>query len=226
MTTETNDSGNKPSEAGNASPPENAPCCAPGCGCGEPAGNGNKKLKIGVCIAVIVAVCGILLYKTTNARQPANCSGNAGFAGTAQATSSSAAVNSLAQQAESGTSIPSLSTLNTMAAKLNSVFLIVPGKDNAPPTPETVSALETVGKTLLAKGIRTGVFTLQTTSPDYPDMASQVSAPNIAVLTKGKGIGVVSGPISESNLSQAYVASTRGGGCCPPGAGPAAVPCK
>lgn len=88
MTTETNESGSKPSESGNAAPPENAPCCAPGCGCGEPGGNGSRKLKIAVCIAVVVAILGILLYKQVAARRAAapcvdNCcpSGTAAGAG-------------------------------------------------------------------------------------------------------------------------------------------------
>ncbi|HEY5997512.1 MAG TPA: hypothetical protein VIU29_10850 [Candidatus Deferrimicrobiaceae bacterium] len=77
MTTETNGSGDKPSGPGNAAPPGDAPCCAPGCGCGEPAGNGSRKLKIAVCIAVAAAILGILIYKHFNApRVAAPCVDN------------------------------------------------------------------------------------------------------------------------------------------------------
>ena len=91
--------------------------------------------------------------------------------------------------------------------------------------------LASVERTLNAKGLSTGIFTLKTSSPDYPDVAAKVALPGIAVLSKGGGIGFVSGGISETNLMQAYVVSTRSGGCgpggCPPPVdGKAAVPCN
>ena len=215
---------NKPAEAGDAMSSGNAPVCGPECGCGKPAG--NRKLKIAVCLVVIVAVCGILLYKTTNARSTASGIGKTGFSTLPAAAAAGVAANSSGQRAEIGTLLPCISALNTVATKLDSVFVIVPGKDNASPTQETVAELAAAERTLHAKGIRTGVYTLQTGSPDYPDLAARVSAPGIAVLTKGRGVGFVSGRISETSLMQAYVASTRGGGCCPPSGGAAAVPCK
>jgi hypothetical protein len=224
LTPKPDENGDKPAEAGDAVSPGNAPGCGPECACVKPAG--NKKLRIAVCLAVIVAVCGILLYKATSARQNDAGTWNAGFCTPLAEVAPGAAANRSRQQAEIGTPLPSISALNTVAAKLDSVFVIVPGKDNAPPTKEAVAALAAAERTLHAKGIRTGVYTLQTGSPDYPDLAVRVSAPGIAVLTKGRGIGVVSGNISETNLMQSYVASTRGGGCCPPGGGAAAAPCK
>jgi len=218
LTRKPNGNGNKPAEAGDA------PVCGPECGCGKPAG--NKKLKVAVCLAVIVAVCGILLYKTTNARPTATGTGKAGFSTPAAAVDPGVAANSSGQPAGIGTSLPSLSALNTVAANLDSVFVIVPGKDNAPATGETVAALAAAERTLHAKGIRIEVYTLQTGSPDYPDLAARVPAPGIAVLTKGRGAGFVSGGISETNLMQAYVASTRGGSCCPSGGAGGAAPCK
>jgi anthranilate phosphoribosyltransferase len=71
MTEETGEKGTNPSGTGTAIPPEEASCCAPGCGCGEPGGSGSRKFKIAVCIAVVVAIAGILFYKHYNARQAA-----------------------------------------------------------------------------------------------------------------------------------------------------------
>lgn len=223
MTLEPNENGNKPAETGDTGSPWNAPVCGPGCGCGKPVGNGTK--KIAVCLAALVAVFGILLYKMTNSRQNAAGIRGTGFSTPPAAAAPSVAVNSSGRQAEIATPLASISALNTVAAELDSVFVIVPGKDNAPATPETVAALTTAERILRAKGIRIGVYRLQTGSPNYPDLAAMVSAPGIAVLTKGRGVGIVSGGISESNLMQAYVASTRRGGCCPPKGG-AAAPCK
>ena len=71
MTTERNENSHKPSGTVEPSPPADAPACEPDCCCGKPAGSGNKKIKIALCLAVIVAVSGILLIKTINARQNA-----------------------------------------------------------------------------------------------------------------------------------------------------------
>lgn len=88
MTEESDEKGMKPSGTETAAPPGEASCCAPGCGCGSPAGDGNRKLKIAVCIAAVVAILGILLYKQSGARNAAaprvdNCcpSGTAAGAG-------------------------------------------------------------------------------------------------------------------------------------------------
>jgi hypothetical protein len=118
-----------------------------------------------------------------------------------------------------------------VADKLDTVFLVIPSKDNSPTVKETVTLLASAERTLNAKGLSAGIFTLQASSPDYPDVAAKVTPPGIAVLSKNGGIGFVSGGISESNLMQAYVASTRKGGCgpggCPPPTdGKAAVPCN
>lgn len=224
MTPDENDGGYKSQEAGDAVSPGNALVCGPGCDCGRPAG--NTRLKIAVCLVVIVGVCGILLYKTTNARQNAAGIVRTGFSTLPAATGPGVAANSSGQRTELGIPLPSVGALNTVATKLDSVFVIVPGKDDASPTDETVAALAAAERTLRAKGIRTGVYTLQTGSTDYPDLAARVSAPGIAVLTKGRGVGFVSGMISETSLMQAYVASTRGGGCCPPSGGASAAPCN
>jgi hypothetical protein len=204
--------------------------CAPGCACGEPAGKGNNTIKIAVCLVVAVAVFGILLFKMTSSRQSIADTGASGFSNPL-AKKSSPVLNSTSQPGGTGVALAAIADLNTVADKTDTVFLIVPGKDNAPAAKETGAALASVERTLNAKGLSTGVFTLKTASPDYPDVAAKMIPPGIAVLTKGRGIGFVSGGISETNLMQAYVASTRGGGCGPGGCPPASdgkpkVPCN
>lgn len=231
MTTEANENGTKPSEAEDAVSPGNAPACGPECGCGKPSGNGNTKIKVAVCLVVVVAVCGILLFKTTSAKQNPSDMGKSGFSSQLTTKGKGAVLNSAEQQGGSGASLSAFAELNTVAAKLDTVFLVIPTKDNAPTSKEIGVVLASVERTLNSKGLSTGIFTLQTASPDYPDVAAKVTPPGIAVLTKGRGIGFVSGGISETNLIQAYVASTRGGGCgpggCPPpSGGKAAIPCN
>lgn len=208
---------------------ETASACEPGCSCDKPTGRGNNKIKLAICLVVLVAVAGILVFKTTNAKQASPLSGSNSFSN--PLTGKGAVTNSSAQKGGSGALLSAIAELNTVADKLDTVFLVIPGKDNAPTGKETVTLLASAERTLNAKGLSTGIFTLQPSSPDYPDVAAKVTPPGIAVLSKGGGIGFVSGGISESNLMQAYVASTRKGGCgpggCPPPAdGKAAVPCK
>lgn len=229
MTTEANKNSNKTSETNDTGSNGSFPSCGPGCDCGEPSSKGNTKLKIAVCLVVVVAVVGILVFKTTNAKQDSSLAGTTGFSNSL--AGKGAVTNSSGQQGGSGAPISAIADLNTVADKLNTVFLVIPSKDNAPTSKETGVILASVERTLNAKGLSTGIFTLQATSTDYPDVAAKVTPPGIAVLSKGAGIGFVSGGISESNLMQAYVASTRSGGCgpggCPPpGGGKAAVPCN
>ena len=229
MTTETNENENDSAEHEKTVSPETASPCEPGCSCGEPTSKSNNKIKIAICLVVVVAVAGILVFKTTNAKQDSSLSGSNGFSNPRAVKG--AVTNSSAQKGGSGASLSAIAELNTLADKLDTVFLVIPSKDNVPTAKETVALLTSAERTLNAKGLSTGIFTLQTSSPDYPDVAAKVTPPGIAVLSKGGGIGFVSGEISESNLMQAYVASARKGGCgpggCPPPAdGKAAVPCK
>ncbi|MDA8428876.1 MAG: hypothetical protein M0T70_06425 [Geobacteraceae bacterium] len=176
-----------------------------------------------------MAVAGILIFKTSNARQNPSLSGTNGFS--TPLVKKETVTNSSRQQGGSGAPISAIADLNTVAAKLDTVFLVIPSKDNAPASKEPGAILTSVERTLNEKGLSTGIFTLNATSPDYNDVAAKVTLPGIAVLTKGRGIGFVSGGLTETKLMQAYVASTRGGGCgpsgCPPpGGGPAAAPCN
>lgn len=231
MATENFDNESKPSETGDTGAQIAAPVCAPGCACEKPAGTGSSRMKIAVCLIVLVAVVGIVIFKMTAARQNPAVPGSSGFPNSVGVKSNGPVLSSAGQQGGSGAPVTAIADLNTVAAKLDTVFLVVPGKDNAPVRKEDSAALAAVEQTLNAKGLSTGIFTLQTSSPDYPDVAAQVTPPGIAVLSKGGGIGFVSGGVSESKLMQAYVASTRRGGCgpggCPPPAkGKAAVPCN
>lgn len=63
MTTETDKNDNKLSAVDVKVMPKISPGCAPGCACEKPAGKGTTKLKIVVCLVVVVAVGGILISK-------------------------------------------------------------------------------------------------------------------------------------------------------------------
>lgn len=204
-----------------------APGCSSGCDCREEVrGSGGKKIKMVFFLAVLVLAAGILLFKLKSAQQKPSLPGTATLSDKFAAKRSGPVTSSADQQRGRGASLSAIAELNNVANGLDLVFLVIPEKNNAPTARETDAALTTVEKTLNAKGLSTGIYTLKTSSPDYPDVAAKVTAPGVAVLTKSGGIGFASGSISETNLTQAYVASTRQGGCCPPGGGTTGVPCK
>lgn len=201
--------------------------CGPGCACGSPSGKNGKALKVAVFLVVVVAVAAILVFKTNGLTQNTTSSATNEFANVLAKTEPSA--NSAGQPGALGTPVSAIGDLNKVAADLDTVFLLIPTKDNAPAMKETGSALATVATTLHGKDIKTGAFVLQTNSSDYTDVAAMMTPPGIMVLTKGKGMGIVSNGITEENLMQAYVASTSGGcgtGCGPKGCPTSAAPAK
>jgi len=223
MTIENKENSDKPSETVGLTSAVSDPACGPSCDCGKPSANGSSKLKIAVCLMVAVTVGAILLFKATGVTRTTTGIGANEFPNVLAKTEAKAAANSAGQQSEPGTPVSAIGDLNSVAADLDTAFLLIPSKDNGPAMKETGVALAAVEKTLRTQDIKTGTFVLQTTSTDYADVTAQMTAPGIMVLTKGKGVGIVSNGITEENLMQAYVASTSGGGCGT-GCGPKGCP--
>jgi hypothetical protein len=130
-----------------------------------------------------------------------------------------------------GDYLDSFTSLNKVAVSQDAVFIFIPAKADQTVKKEISDAVMTAQKTLKTKGINIGLYTLKTTSPDYAGIAGQLQVPGILVASKGRGMGAVSGEITEAKLLQAYVASSRataGGGCGPAsgGCGPTAAGCN
>lgn len=119
-------------------------------------------------------------------------------------------VNSSKQEGGCGAPLAGIKELTAVAADMDTVFILVPTKDNAPFPQESIAVVNAVEKTLNGKGVSTGVYTLQTTSPDHAKIAAKLALPGIAVLTKTKHSGYVSGTITEATLMQAYITSSVG----------------
>ena len=133
------------------------------------------------------------------------------------------AIPAAAADSAFGESLASLSDLNKVAMDQDSVFILIPAQGETTASDSTRSAALAVKKTLGSKDITVGLYTLKTDSADYPTICSQVQAPAILVASKGKGMGSVSGEVTEEKLLQAFTASSRAGGCggasgCGPGA--------
>ena len=179
-----------------------------------------------------MAVCGILVYKATGAKQ--NTTAEAGFAfagplaveiadqGTAAPTidTKTTIVKSAQEKVRIGPSLASLSFLNKVAVDQDAVFVFVPAQGDETVSKATMDAIASAQQKLKSSNVRIGLYTLLPIAPEYAGIASQMTVPGILVMSKGKGMGAVSGGITETKLLQAYVASSQAGGCGPSGCGP------
>ncbi|MFH1369748.1 MAG: hypothetical protein ABII09_00430 [Planctomycetota bacterium] len=192
--------------------------CGPGCDCGKPSG--NKKAKAVICLIVLLAICGIFVYKAKSAKQMIQDNTKTAFAAPIlnQATGQEPAVKSVEDRKKVGEFIDSLALLNKVAINQDAVFVFVPANENETISKETLNAIASAEQKLKSSGIRIGLYTLQfSPSKEYADITAQLTLPGVLVMSKGRGMGAVSGEITETKLLQAYVASSRAGGCCSSG---------
>ena len=111
--------------------------------------------------------------------------------------------------------IGSLSELNTVANKLDAVFVYLPGKAETSATPP-LKLLQGAARSIESNaGQKCGLFTLKTGSPDYDQIAGKIMLPGVLALVKGRGMSSVFGDITEAKLVQGFVAASNAGGCGP-----------
>lgn len=196
--------------------------CGPGCDCGKPSG--GKKAKTAICLIVLLAICGIFVYKANSAKQMDQDNTKTAFAAPIlnQATGQEPVIKSVEDKKNVGDLLDSLASLNKVAINQDAVFVFIPANGNETIRKETTDAIGSAEQKLKSKGTRIGLYTLQfSPSKEYADIAKQLTLPSVLVMSKGRGMGTVSGEITETKLLQAYVASSRAGGCCPSGGGSA-----
>lgn len=200
--------------------------CGPGCDCGKPSR--NTKAKAVVCLIVLLAIGGIFVYKAKSTKQSTPANTETAFAAPVanQVNGQEPAVKSVADKKTVGEFLDSLSSLNKVAVNQDAVFVFVPAMGEETVSKETIDAIASAEQKLKSNGIRIGLYTLRfSPSKEYASIAAQLTLPGMLVISKGRGMGAVSGEITETKLLQAYVASSRTGGCCPAGGGGPTV-CK
>jgi hypothetical protein len=196
--------------------------CKPGCDCVKPSG--NKKAKTVVCLIVLLAICGIFVYKAKSAKQSPQDNAKTAFTAPIinQPDGQQPPVKSAEGTKKIGELLDSIASLNKVAVNQDAVFVFVPANENETISKETINAIASAEQKLKSSNIRLGLYTLRfSPSKEYAGIASQLTLPGILVMSKGRGTGTVSGEITETKLLQAYVASSRAGGCCPSGGGTA-----
>jgi len=180
-------------------PDDSRPACGPGCNCGAPAKGG--RLKMVISIVVMAAVAAILAYKAFAIRR-------AGATGGAANYEMAVAFGSASQG-----SLDSFGDLNRYAMDKDAVFVFVPGKKGGNMSKASETAVLSAHKVLIKKGIKVGLFALKNSSPDYKGISSQIPVPAVLVVSKGRGMAVVSGEATEDKILQAYVTSSRASSC-------------
>jgi len=208
--------------------------CGPGCGCGTPSGSG--RLKIMVSLIVLLAVAGIFIYKALAVKDNVASESGAAFAFAqaapnampgAESPSSGTATPDVAKTGQKiGEYLESLSALNKVAINQDAVFVFIPAPKSELADGKTNTAVLAAQQTLKRSNIALGLYTLPTRSPDYSAISAQVQAPAILVASKGKGMAAVSGDVTEAKLLQAFMATSRAGGCGPSGCGPSNAGCN
>jgi len=204
--------------------------CGPGCDCGKPSR--NKKLKAVICLIVLLAIGSIFAYKVKTAKQTAPVNTATAFAAPVakEVNEQKPAVSTIDKQEPAvkpiednkkvGEFLDSLATLNKVAVDKDAVFVFVPAQGTQIVDKQTTDAIASARQKIESNGAKLGLYTLQSSSPEYANLAAQLTLPGMLVMSKGRGMGAVSGEITETKILQAYVASSRaGGGCCPSGGG-------
>jgi hypothetical protein len=118
-----------------------------------------------------------------------------------------------------GPELDSIASLNQAAAGVDAVFVFLAAKGEQDMQPITVAIEAAAGK-IRAKGSKILAFALKNDSTSYAQLAKQFSAPCVLAMVKGRGMGAVSGEITESKLIQAFVTASRARSACCPGGGP------
>jgi hypothetical protein len=210
----TNENGEQPEKM--ESVKEGTACCGPGCGCGTGAKPNNARWVVGV---IVLAAAGVLVVKgMVKSDKGATQAPADGFANPT-ATQVAAGADTKAEVAAAdettvGTTLGAFAELSTAAAKIDAVFVFLPGKEGAS-TKAPSAPMKSAARAIEAKGMKCGLFTLKPGCADYDQIAKQMSVPGVLALVKGRGMSAVSGEVTEAKLLQGYVAAGSAGGCGP-----------
>ncbi len=198
---------------------DNIQSCCDGGDCCSPTSAGSGKKWKTVIFAVIVLAAGAVLANSLVRRSSGTSSAGRDQMGYASielgANSGGSSTTSLWKS-----ELDSLAALNTAAADVDGVFILLTGDDQQDSSVIT-KQIDAAAQTLTSSKFRISAFRLKQTAPEYEQLSKQMSVPCVLAMTKGGGVMPVSGQINETRLIQAFVAAMRPGsscgpaGCCP-----------
>jgi len=181
--------------------------CGSECGCHD-TGTQSKTRRIIGALVLVAAMAMVARGVVKSNAAPPQTSEQA-FALPIAATNSSTAATTTEKSMEP---IGALAELNAVAAKLDAVFVFLPGKEvtssNSP-----AATMNKAVRTIEAQGKKIGLFTLIPSSHDYDQIEGKISLPAVLAMVKGRGMNAISGDITETKLVQGYLAASSAGGC-------------
>jgi hypothetical protein len=189
---------------------QQASACGSECGC-HATGTQSKTRRIIGALVLVAAMAMVARAVVKSNAAPPQTSEQA-FALPIAATNSGAVAQ--APETAVGITIGAFSELNAVAIKTDAVFIFLPGKGGVSGNPPSTTMKE-AARTIEAQGKKIGLFTLKPGSPDYDQIAKQMSVPGVLTIVKGRGMSAVSGDITEAKLVQGFVAASSAGGCGP-----------
>lgn len=180
--------------------------CGPDCDCHDsPISDNTKKILFIIILTIMFLIIAVKMScKATGAEY------NIGEKNTP--SQSSISINNKKSQSILGKYIEKT---NQAESNKEVAFVFIPAKGDESISTSAKEAVLSSKKLLKKKKIKVSLFTLKTTSSDYPTIVSQVEVPSIMIINKGQGKGFASGEIDEANILQAYVASTLACNVCP-----------
>jgi hypothetical protein len=198
---------------------QQAAACDSGYGCHVTGTPGKTRWVIGVIVLVVAgALVARAMIKSGGASAQTTTPAFAAPVSPTRTGETGPPTNSgaVAQALETavGITIGAFSELNVVAIKTDAVFIFLPGKGGVSGNPPSTTMKE-AARTIEAQGKKIGLFTLKPGSPDYDQIAKQMSVPGVLTIVKGRGMSAVSGDITEAKLVQGFVAASSAGGCGP-----------
>ncbi len=197
--------------------------CGPDCACKDEKGL-SKRTKIILLAAIILcagaALTSAIVRKSSQAQAPTASSYASALslkssAAPARADSTSGAGDTA--KAISFAMLPSLASLDTLAANFDGVFILMV-KSEAEKTKAIAQEIGCATTTITAKGMRMGAFQLSAGTPEFASLSAQVPSPGVIVVVKGRGMRAVAGTnITRTNLLQACIAAMQPSSCCSAG---------
>jgi hypothetical protein len=197
--------------------------CGPGCDCSKPPANNKMRITVGLIIVLIAA--GIFAYKIIKpkpSQEPPETYAGIADGNNTNITPPAAEQPNIPSVKEPKTQkktyigeyLDAFSSLNTVAADQDAVFILIPANEKETVSRETETAIQGTQRALKTNGVNTGVYTLRTSAPEYQSIKQQVSPPAILIACKGRGMNAVPvDGITETKLLQTYVGVSQAGGC-------------
>ncbi len=201
--------------------------CGPECACNSKKGlsKRSKAILLGIIIIVAGAVLGSSLLRKSRSVAATPQSGYSAVVSKKDDTAASFPVTQKSPVGEtkptmeniSFAPLASLASLDTVARDLDGVFILLVNSETEK-IPAMLQEIAAATNTIASHGMHMAAFQLNRKAPDFAAITSQLPAPGVLVIVKGRGMrGVQGSDITETKLLQAWLAATQPSGCCPAG---------